>query len=284
MAQVKSNIGKQVASWQNLQKGKGLPTVEYRVQGQLQFPTALARRAFRTVLDIDFLTQVVDRFMAEMLLPLIHKEWLAKSTIDYTPQLVKGLKRPKGRSSGGDAMNVAVNMNALAGSKLRKEVDLFEEKGTMLEGFEKLWKKIEIRQIVKESRDVGWVGFGNINDVTSLRLSRFMPNAGGSGTQSQFNTLFYAVEFGTGAFVKSPWTRTEGETKMETPKGAWWFPAVPSAENNYFGIPVKGQKAFNVFYEPTTRIPRARWQNYIRAYLPRYVRDSIAKRAPTVTF
>lgn len=144
----------------------------------------------------------------------------------------------------------------------------------MVQGFEQLW------QIFRKVEPIpGGAGMGRREAVLAPRLSWYMP-LGFGATNSNLNTLFYAVEFGTGTAAKvgSPdLVRWEGPTKVMTGRnaGAWRYGPKEGGGTTY-----KGQLGFHFLWEVrgSRRVLNPEYENVFRAYAYPALKAFLTKR------
>lgn len=132
------------------------------------------------------------------------------------------------------------------------------------------------------------VELGPYEALLSLKMSDFMPTPG--HTTSPYNTLFYGVEYGTGAlagsengapgdpsFIRGPEDDPRG-TKDTRPefRGTWWL----QAPNQTYGLHMKGQAGVHFLFDAHTRQPKARWVEFVdRTFLP-FARAYVEENRP----
>jgi hypothetical protein len=140
---------------------------------------------------------------------------------------------------------------------------------TMRKGWSELWESLSKVTSPRRSGSEISVGMGPYQEVMRHRLSRYMPVSGSTSARGEPNTLFKAVEFGTGIAenVGGPqWVRHEGETKEDD--GSWWLgPSVG------MGAHFMGQKGFHFLYDERTRRPKEFYYKYIYEKFPEFVDD-----------
>ena len=153
---------------------------------------------------------------------------------------------------------------ARQGSK-RPDTDHY---GKMRRGWDKLWGDIGTVMAPKRSGDDISVGMGPYQAVMAHRLSHYMPVQGAKNAREP-NTLFKAVEFGTGVAENvggAQWVRKDGPTKESD--GSWWLGPTKQQGAHFFG-----QKGFHFLYEERTRKPKEFYYKFIYEKFPEFVDD-----------
>lgn len=134
----------------------------------------------------------------------------------------------------------------------------------MLKGFDDLFQKIILRNIEMDN-DKAFVGMGPMPQILQLQLSKYMPIKKAQAN-SELNSLFYGVEFGTGLAENvggNKWVRKDGRSKHESGDGSWYFAGLRQA----------GQKGFHFLHNAQTREPRQKWLYWIHKNFPKFLDD-----------
>jgi hypothetical protein len=115
------------------------------------------------------------------------------------------------------------------------------------------------------------VGVGPTSGVFGLKLSPYMQMQGSPTTASPLNSLFQAVEYGTGVEdnVGPGWVRASGPTKAKTPRGSWWLGRQGT------GMLFTGQKGFHFLYDARTRQPLQIYGQIFRRRFPDFLRRAL---------
>lgn len=149
--------------------------------------------------------------------------------------------------------------------------------GTMDKGFDDLFKRIET-YTVTSSEDQVTANLGPHDEVTALRLSDYTRAGKPRRIDREPNTLFYAVEFGTGTAEKvggAQFVRDEGPTKHREgrDRGAWWIG--PHAGSGRF---VMGQKGLHFLYAEQNRKPKTEWRDFVARSFPGYATQALKSK------
>lgn len=127
----------------------------------------------------------------------------------------------------------------------------------------RLWQSIKANPVFETRGTLALANIGHGSSILSHRLNDM--------SNSPFNSLFYATEFGTGRakYVGGhQWVRRTGKTKE--PDGSWWFGATKGS-----GIHMAGQYGYHFLYDATTRKPLPYYIDRIREKLPEHLREKI---------
>jgi hypothetical protein len=173
--------------------------------------------------------------------------------------------RETAQGSGDEAQTAALGRTEAEWGQMSKVA------GGMRTGFSDLWGAISRSSVGKQGKQFrAKIGPGPL--LESLRLSRYMNIPGGVTAHTRLNSLFYAVEYGTGiaANVGSSHVRLDGPTKDESGDGSWWLgPDVGR------GLHIYGQKGFHFLYDEQSRAPRDLYEKAIKAWFPDILRQVI---------
>jgi hypothetical protein len=198
---------------------------------------------------------------------------------------------PKYMAPGGEGESTSVQAESYGdveharrrtrrGSRGRKERTAT---GHMREGFTDLWGALSRTARITTGGLLG-VGVGPGDAVMGLRLHDYMRTQGShAGKRREFDSLFYAVEFGTGVErnVGGPqWVRKDGPTKERYgrgPEGSWWF-GREASPGVFTGKLMTGQRGFHFLYEHRTRKPDDIYEHYVKEHLPRYIYAALGIR------
>lgn len=148
------------------------------------------------------------------------------------------------------------------------------------EGYKDLLKELEHAQ-VEVANSTAIVGIGPMQKILQLRLNRYMPSSGSKRTNSSLNSLYYAVEFGTGIAANTGGhVRTEGDTKDDSGRypGSWWLGA------KGLGAHFVGQKAAGIFHDPATRLPKFFWKDLIYKEWPKFLHQRLQKESAAFSY
>lgn len=232
------------------------------------------------VFEDAFWQSLMDDYLEQVLLPEMARSWAEEKSdpMNY-PQTIAA-------TATGDALDRTVNDGGrgIEGGKsqAKKKTSLTSElaRQDMKRGFDKLYSALTTKVTVGKAGAPG-VGIGPMSQVMELKLSRFMPHAKGStDASSDLNSLFYAIEYGTGMLAgwdegrpgNPSFIRTEGETKDPRPRfrGSWWLGPQPG-----MGIHWKGQQGAHFLFDARTRDPSVRWRDFLQQTLPKFVKQRL---------
>lgn len=266
MIKVKSNVRRIKAAIEGARRAKfRVPTIHVypRIANDHGFAMTVAN-------DPQFWKDVAERFLKEEMLPYLQAEFFkrANDTIHW-PRVIQyreGMGPSKyGIRRGQHSSNRYQKYHPITGKRVWRIHNLAQ-------GFVDLFEQITKKRVFVDERAVR-VGIGPMRDVLRLRLNEYMPTFGGKGTNSEWNTLFYAVEYGTGVRENvggGKWVRKEGPTKAASPPGSWWLGE--PGEGAHF----VGQKGFHLFYEEETRYRNRQLQDEIKRRWVRFVSEYIS--------
>lgn len=146
----------------------------------------------------------------------------------------------------------------------------------MSSGFDALWKAISGNPQFRVEGSMAIADIGAWDVVGRLPLNAFMGMQGSMKSRSKYNSLFYAIEFGTGIEenVGSGYVRLDGETKVPEPPGAWWF---GSPSNRSQGALFIGQKGFHFLYNERTRRPDEFYASELKRVMPTTIIEELRR-------
>jgi hypothetical protein len=142
-------------------------------------------------------------------------------------------------------------------------------------GFDALWDVFSQPVPVRQDRGTFRFGVGPKQKlIKDLRLGDFM---GSSKTNSDMNSLFLAVEFGTGIAANvggSQWVRRGSQYPAKDPSGdgSWWTGGKPGS-----GTRVYGQKGFHFLYDAASRRPHPEYADYFRTEFPKFFISAVKR-------
>lgn len=153
-----------------------------------------------------------------------------------------------------------------------------EATATMDRGFSRLWDTIAQEPLTSSTSTSATVGIGRMSEIKQLRLNEYMGTTGSLKTTSNLNSLFYAIEFGTGIAenVGAEWVRHEGPTKDSKIPGAWWFKSPHNEEAGSDGALFLGQKGFHFLYDERRQRPKQMYADYFHRHFPKFVQQKLA--------
>lgn len=238
-----------------------------------------------------FWQSVMERYFDEILFPELRNAWMQEIHQSLaTPQIIDVTQKgdafhraQTGLSGGEDGKDFFETYDSdETDSRVRRRSRARKNKTrarkNMREGFSELFSALTTKVTI---RDLPGFAIGPMGQVLNLQLSEYMPHIQGSpSTRSQLNTLFYAVEFGTGVFAgwddgkpgNPSFIRLEGPTKSREYPGAWWFPSAGQ------GILWAGQQGFHFLFDPRTREPRQYWADFLQRTLPNFIYGIFGQR------
>jgi len=138
--------------------------------------------------------------------------------------------------------------------------------------------------------------------VLGHKLNTYMPfyDASEKATKLDLNSLFAAVEYGTGvaANVGGPqWVNREGPTKrwrerfdaaIRPEVGAWALGRIERTQvapgrwrSRRKGVLFRGQKGFHFLYDERTRKPRALYEERFKKEFPSYLQKALRTKLNT---
>lgn len=143
-------------------------------------------------------------------------------------------------------------------SAARQEREIAQD---MRAGFQAIWKLMTTTRKFSSGGAAG-AGIGPKDQLLGLQLRKYMGRPG--GTKSPLNSLFYAIEFGTGIakYVGGPqYVNYDGEYKLDAPNpaGSWRWYDTKTDEPFYF----KGQQGLHFLYDERTRNPREEHAKFV---------------------
>jgi len=234
-----------------------------------------------------FWQATIDDYMKEVLVPEMLRVWEEEIRDPLaTPHILAttyssdaGNERRRNEVTGwgrdvGESAGEAFKGKARdAPARLVRE----ESKSTMEVGFRDLINRLTKAEPI--SNAVG-TRLGPMGDVLSLKLSKYSPIGGNSiRSQTNYNTFYYAVEYGTGMMAgwddgsagNPSWIRTEGPTKDPRPRyrGSWWLGRPGS------GIHVAGQQGLHFLTDARTRDPNERWITFMNETIPAFLQRRV---------
>lgn len=153
-------------------------------------------------------------------------------------------------------------------------------KVNMEQGFDTLWNVFSNEPEVSRQGSRIEVGVGRRSQVEALRLNAYMGTSGSMFTHSRLNSLFKAVEFGTGIAqnVGAAWVNLEGDTKDKDVPGAWWFGSRSNRtyDEDNRGVLMLGQKAMHFLYDERREKPRQEYLDFFHRHFPRFVAKKLS--------
>jgi hypothetical protein len=230
--------------------------------------------------DTDLWQSLMDDYLSEILLPEMARRWAEEEGDQKNyPQIITSTSYSDAQDRAGGNSGAVAEGEVKA--KPRKAVNFSEEtkRLEMQTGFRHLFGALTTKVPVA---GIGF-GLGPMNSILELKLSRYMPYTQGStSSKSEYNTLFYAIEFGTGMLAGTDngkpgnpsYIRTSGKTKDPRPrfKGSWWFGPRPGV-----GIHWKGQQGAHFLHDARTREIRDDWKSFFETSLPAYIKDRLGQ-------
>lgn len=143
-------------------------------------------------------------------------------------------------------------------------------------GFADLWAELKRPQAITIDGHSVRGGVGSIPRLVSMPLSKYT----GGGGKSKYNSLFYAVEYGTGieenvgapGFVRRN-LGVPGKRGWKEADGSWWF-----AKSHYIG-----QRGFHFLYDERTRHPIGLYEEFIQKQLPIFVKERLAGKSKDIS-
>lgn len=148
----------------------------------------------------------------------------------------------------------------------------------MQAGIEALWEAIATPTAPSINGEAVTMGLGPGPQIMSLKLPDYMRMQGSKTTQSEYTSLFFAVEYGTGIAQNvggGQFVRTEGETKESD--GSWWL-----GPERHTGLHFEGQRGFHFLYDEHTRVPREIYAERVKEKLAEYIRASLEEQGASV--
>lgn len=144
----------------------------------------------------------------------------------------------------------------------------------MRKGFSRLWGEFTHAMTFATENGVG-VGLGSRAEIESIPLYKYMPYGYYRPPLSQANSLFHAIEFGTGISENvggDQYVVSEGPTK-EYPPGAWRYgPATGGGPLHL------GQKGFHFLYDARNRRPRQEYFDFVGREFGPFATKHLLKR------
>jgi hypothetical protein len=143
--------------------------------------------------------------------------------------------------------------------------------------FPLLWSVLK-ETAVWSGPDKVYGGVGPLAELMALQLSPFMPILGERPTTSPLNSLFLAVEYGTGIAENvggAQWVRHSGSTKDKSGTGAWWW--WPGGKGVH-GVEYVGQKGLHFLDDARSRQPLAIYAFRLQNAFPALVQESLYGR------
>lgn len=288
---------------------RGLKPVN-KIRAELPLATAVKDAGGEAVLGAltrgDLLQNLLQKFTNEQFMGLLKKEYSERADAgeEYWPHYLskyysfeRNLPVITGdgtQESGSVDDDLQTEFGAAYGrdSPITKRVVRVErERVNMSRGFSALWNAIAAAPQVSKTSTGGVVAhIGNMNSIMGLKLTEYMGQQGWQTTNSPLNSLFKAIEFGTGVAenVGAGFVRTEGDSKDRSgqyPAGSWWFynPKDEDAANKYLrektgsseiGALFTGQKGFH-FLTDARRQPREIYRKYFIDKFPLIIRKAL---------
>lgn len=230
---------------------------------------------------------VMNDYLRQELLPEMARRWRHEEseTLNY-PQTITATHTTdpldKAQALSGTESNEEDDEDDYQRTmKSRKQSNAAQEtaRKDMRQGFRDLFSALTTKVPIAS---MPGFGLGPMAEVESLQLSQYMPHAGGgTGSKSAYNSLFYAIEFGTGMLAgwdegqagNPSYIRTEGDTKDPRAKyrGAWWL-GRPG-----LGILWKGQQGAHFLFDARTRDPQQHWREFLQSTLPNFIRKRVGQ-------
>lgn len=149
-------------------------------------------------------------------------------------------------------------------------------------GFRALWevfsKPIPIERTSRRYK----MGIGRRSELNALKLSDYMGTKGTNHKRQPYNSLFKAVEFGTGIaenvggakYVRKGGGKgaDSGRTKDPSGDGSWWLgPAAGEGAHH------AGQRGFHFLYDEQTRKPRQGYIDLVRREFPKFFASAVKR-------
>jgi hypothetical protein len=217
--------------------------------------TTAAQRAMAQSLHRDRMIAILDAFMRDKMVPFLRDDFFASGGPGHPMVFVFG---DNGEIQG---------MREAPGS------------GGMVIAFDRLLQAFQ--KVETQSTKAGAVaGLGKRDTVDDMRLDRYMQHGPG-GSHSQFNSVLYAVTFGTGIQDNlkngaAPRTHPLPSKSSKVP-GAWWY-GYPTDEDLLFA----GMEGSGFFYQLRGQNvePKPHIREFVIRELPPFVASQFRQQQP----
>lgn len=159
------------------------------------------------------------------------------------------------------------------GSTEKKRRKVKRQKVYLDDGFVALWNTIKNSTTyhVEGTQAVANIGAGDA--IMGLKLSDYSKLSGGEMTDTRLDSLFLAVEYGTGIAENvgsESWVRKGGPgVPHKDELGRWW---VNVSKEVGVGAMFTGQKGFHFLHDARTRTPLPLYEDTFRRDLPDFMR------------
>jgi hypothetical protein len=174
------------------------------------------------------------------------------------------------KKEGFDSYNTPVNENQSGPNPFADgSGDEHQYIGKWQQGFKKLLEALTTVSNASISGNTITVNMGSGRDLLSQRLGFYSVTRGPS-SPSDFDSFFYAAEFGTGIGENvggAQWIRHEvkgiqyEKVSYNGVYGHWWFGN--KIGKHWYGGLFSGQRGLHFLYEPETRKPRPQFKQWI---------------------
>lgn len=148
----------------------------------------------------------------------------------------------------------------------------------MQAGIDALWEAISAPTVPVVKGEAVVQGLGSGPQIMALYLPDYMQMQGSSSTNSEYTSLFLAIEYGTGVADNvggEQFVRHEGNTAE--PDGSWWLgPQVG------MGLHFLGQRGFHFLYDEHSRMPREIYAERVKSKLAEYIRAAFSEQGASV--